>query len=68
MSVTASRQLVEQLSQLGVTILVVHDFDKSGFEILDKFTSDTRRYHYTATPNVIDLGFAWGTPRHGAAE
>ena len=56
MSVTASRQLVEQLSQLGVTILVVHDFDKSGFEILDKFTSDTRRYHYTATPNVIDLG------------
>ena len=56
MTVTAARQLVEALSRCGVTILVLHDFDKSGFEILDKFTSDTRRYQYTDTPTVIDLG------------
>jgi DNA topoisomerase VI subunit B len=56
MTVTAARALVEALSQAGVTILVVHDFDKSGLEILDKFSADTRRYQYTARPNVIDLG------------
>jgi DNA topoisomerase VI subunit B len=56
MTVTAARALVEALSQEGVTILVVHDFDKSGLEILDKFSADTRRYQYTARPNVIDLG------------
>ena len=56
MTVTAARQLIEALSRAGVTILVVHDFDKPGFEILDKFTSSTRRYKYTDTPTVIDLG------------
>ena len=33
MTVTAARQLIEALSRAGVTILVVHDFDKPGFEI-----------------------------------
>jgi len=56
MTVTAARRLIEALSQAGVTILVVHDFDKSGFEILHKFTADTRRYHYTVPPTVLDLG------------
>jgi hypothetical protein len=56
MTVTAARQLVEALSVAGVTILVLHDFDKSGIEILDKFTSDTRRYRYTVTPTVVDVG------------
>jgi hypothetical protein len=56
MTVTAARHLVEALSLAGVTILVLHDFDKSGIEILDKFTSNTRRYRYTVTPTVIDLG------------
>jgi hypothetical protein len=56
MTVTAARHLVEALSLAGVTILVLHDFDKSGIEILDKFTANTRRYHYTVTPTVIDLG------------
>ena len=36
--------------------LVVHDFDKSGLEILHKFTADTRRFTYTIAPTVIDLG------------
>jgi hypothetical protein len=48
--------LVEKLSARGVTTLVFHDFDKSGFEILDKFTSDTRRYAYQSKPTVVDLG------------
>jgi hypothetical protein len=56
MTVTAARTLIEALSQAGVTILVVHDFDKSGLESLDKFTTDTRRYQYTARPSVLDLG------------
>ena len=46
-TVTALRQLVEALSQAGVTILVLHDFDKSGLEILETFTSNTRRYQYS---------------------
>jgi hypothetical protein len=56
MTVTAARRLIEALSEAGVTILVVHDFDKSGLEILHKFTANTRRYRYTITPTVIDLG------------
>jgi Protein of unknown function C-terminus (DUF2399) len=56
MTVTAARHLVERLSQAGVTILVLHDFDKYGLEILQKFTTDTRRYQYTDVPTVIDLG------------
>jgi hypothetical protein len=56
MTVTSARRLIEALSRAGVTILVVHDFDKPGLEILHKFTANTRRYRYTSTPTVIDLG------------
>jgi hypothetical protein len=56
-SVTAARALIEALSMKGVTILVVHDFDKSGIEILHTLYSNTRRYTYRTTPEVIDLGF-----------
>jgi hypothetical protein len=56
MSVTAARQLVETLSEQGVTILVCHDFDKSGFSILHTLPSDTRRYKFRTRPKVIDLG------------
>jgi DNA topoisomerase VI subunit B len=56
MTVIAARRLIEWLSAEGATILVVHDFDKSGLEILDKFTTNTRRYQYTDVPTVIDLG------------
>ena len=55
-TVTAARTLVEALSQQGVTFLLVHDFDKAGIEIADKFTTDTRRFHYSTKTNVIDLG------------
>jgi DNA topoisomerase VI subunit B len=56
MSVTAARQLVEQLSRQGVIILVCHDFDASGFSILHTLQSDTRRYQFTTRPKVVDLG------------
>lgn len=56
MSVTASRSLVEKLSEKSVTVLVLHDFDKSGFEIVHTLQTDTRRYQYSSTPKVIDLG------------
>jgi hypothetical protein len=56
MSVTASRRLVERLSELGVRIFVLHDFDASGFSILHTLRSSTRRYRYTHTPAVTDLG------------
>jgi DNA topoisomerase 6 subunit A-like protein len=56
MSVTAARQLVEQLSEQGVTTLVIRDFDKYGFSIAHKLQSNTRRYTFTTRPKVIDLG------------
>jgi Protein of unknown function C-terminus (DUF2399) len=56
MSVTASRQLVEHLSAAGVTIFVLHDFDKSGLTILHTLSHSTWRYRFNERPNVIDLG------------
>src|SRR5262249_48145449 len=56
MSVTACRTLVEFLSEQGVTILVLRDFDKAGFSIVHTLCSDTRRYTFRTKPNVIDLG------------
>jgi len=55
MGTTAARALIEKLSE-AVPILVLHDFDKSGFSILGTLTRDTRRYQYTSVPQVIDLG------------
>jgi DNA topoisomerase VI subunit B len=56
MSVTAARTLVERLSLAGVTILVMHDFDKSGFSIVHTLRTDTRRFRYNVPPRIIDLG------------
>jgi hypothetical protein len=57
MSVTASRLLVDQLCcQEGVPLLVLHDFDKSGFSILGTLQRDTRRYEFQNQVKVVDLG------------
>jgi DNA topoisomerase VI subunit B len=56
MSVIAARALVERLSEEGVTILVLHDFDQAGLTILRTLGSDTRRYKFTTRPKIIDLG------------
>lgn len=55
MGTTAVRTLVERLSGV-VRILVLHDFDKSGFSIVGTLWRDTRRYAYKTAPQVIDLG------------
>ena len=56
MSVTASRQLVESLTDAGVTTLVVHDFDESGFTICHTLQTNTERYQFTRSPNIKCLG------------
>ena len=56
MSTTATRMLVEHLSNHGVKILVVHDFDKAGLGIVHNLYHDTRRYRFSTEPDVIDLG------------
>jgi DNA topoisomerase VI subunit B len=56
MSNTAARRLVDELSLMGVTIYVLHDFDKSGFSILHTLRTNTRRYQFKSEPKVIDLG------------
>jgi hypothetical protein len=57
MSVTASRELVEELcATYDVPLLVLHDFDVSGFSIFGTLRSSTRRFTYRRNFRVIDLG------------
>jgi hypothetical protein len=56
MSVTASRNLIESLSAAGVTTLVAHDFDVSGFTIYRTLCESTTRYTFINSPKVKYLG------------
>jgi len=56
MSVTASRELTEELSNADVTTLVAHDFDFSGLGIFHTLGHDTRRYEFGSKPRVVDIG------------
>jgi hypothetical protein len=57
MSVTASRELVEELCATHeIPLLVLHDFDISGFTIFGTLRSSTRRFAYKRRFQVIDLG------------
>ena len=57
MSSTAARQLLEEVSKLrSVKILVLHDFDKSGFSIAATLRRDTERFQFQHPPEIIDLG------------
>ena len=55
MGTTSVRKLVEEL-YTEVSILVLHDFDKSGFSIVGTLTRDTPRFQFKSPPRVIDLG------------
>ena len=55
MGTTAVRTLIESVCR-QVKILVLHDFDKSGFSIAGTLTRDTRRYEFAVAPQVVDLG------------
>jgi hypothetical protein len=57
LSVTAARLLVESLcSAHEVPLMVLHDFDKSGFSIIGTLRRNTRRYSFTRAFEVIELG------------
>ena len=57
MSVTASRKLVDTIcADHAIPLLVVHDFDKSGFSIVGTQRRDTRRYAFQNKIEVIDVG------------
>ena len=65
-SVVAARRFVDEVCSVGsgVPLLVVHDFDKSGFEISQRLTSvsdwaeanDRVAYRFKNEVNVVDLG------------
>jgi DNA topoisomerase VI subunit A len=56
MSNTASRTLVDQLCAHDIPLLVVHDFDKSGFSIVATLGTSNRRYRFENCAQVFDLG------------
>jgi hypothetical protein len=57
MSVTAARKLVDRLAgDHNIPLLVLHDFDKSGFSIVGTLRRATRRYSFANPIEVIDLG------------
>ena len=57
MSVTAARKLVDRLAgDHDIPLLVLHDFDKSGFSIVGTLRRATRRYSFANPIEVIDLG------------
>jgi hypothetical protein len=56
-SVTAARLLMENVcGDNHLPLFVLHDFDVAGFLILATLQRDTRRYRFSSTIEVIDLG------------
>jgi hypothetical protein len=59
MSVTAARELADEMChRYDVPLLLLHDFDKSGFSIAGTWQRDTRRYEFQNAITVIDLGLS----------
>jgi len=57
MSVTACRELVDDIcGGQDIPLLVLHDFDKAGFSIVQSLQKSNRRYTFEHDINVIDLG------------
>jgi hypothetical protein len=56
-SVTAARRLIDHLcGTYRIPLLVLHDFDKSGFSIAGTIGRSTCRYSFINDVEVIDLG------------
>jgi hypothetical protein len=56
-SVTAARRLIDDVcGDYDLPLFVLHDFDTAGFLILGTLQRDTRRYQFSSTVEVIDLG------------
>jgi hypothetical protein len=57
MSVTAARMLIDKTcARYGIPLLILHDFDTSGFSIAKTLCSDTRRFSFKSEFETIDLG------------
>jgi DNA topoisomerase VI subunit B len=56
MSNTAARELAERLAEQGIPILVLTDFDKSGFGICYYLNHDSDRYKFKTRPTVTHIG------------
>ena len=57
MSVTAARLLLDRLANRGIArILVLHDFDISGFSIFGTLGTSNRRYRFNNRIALIDIG------------
>jgi hypothetical protein len=60
-SVTAARLLIDQVcGDNNIPLFPLHDFDLAGFMILGTLSRDTRRYQFTNTIKVVDLGLRLG--------
>jgi len=55
-SVTAARQLIDEICGGRLPLFVLHDFDLAGFMILGTLHRDTRRYQFASVIDPIDLG------------
>jgi hypothetical protein len=56
MSVTAARKLLDELTPFVENIFVLHDFDRSGFSICGTLGTSSRRYLFSNSPPIIDIG------------
>jgi hypothetical protein len=57
MSVVAARALADEMCHdYDIPLLLLHDFDKSGFSIAGTLQRDTRRYEFRNQIRTIDLG------------
>jgi hypothetical protein len=58
-SVTAARALCDEVcSRYDVPLLILRDFDKAGFTIAATLQTDTRRYKFQNSFEVIELGLS----------
>jgi hypothetical protein len=59
MSVTAARHLIDTMcAEYDIPLLILHDFDKSGFSIAGTLQRDTRRYVFQNSIEIVDLGLS----------
>ncbi len=59
MSVVAARVLADKMCyDHDIPLLLLHDFDKSGFAIAGTLQRDTRRYEFQNNIMVVDLGLS----------
>jgi hypothetical protein len=56
MSTTAARMHIDGLSPHIANVLVLHDFDVTGFSIFGTLGTDSRRYRFKNRVSVIDIG------------